>query len=119
MDISVYNSGSVQSIATVIFLAGKRRVVSPHATFMLHRASCAPVALTSDKMEGALNSLKVDEARLEVILKFHLKLSDAQWSDLRNKEFWFTAEDGLKSGVATEIGDFSPPKGAQVFSFNL
>ncbi|HZF00662.1 MAG TPA: ATP-dependent Clp protease proteolytic subunit [Methylomirabilota bacterium] len=119
IDVFVYNSGCVQSMATVCFLAAKRRVVSRHATFMLHRASCAPQAMTMSRLADVLKSLEIDDGRMDAILKSHLKLSDEQWAHLRNNEFWFTADDALKSGLATEIGDFSPPKGAKILSFNL
>jgi len=119
LDVSVYNSGSVQSAAVICFLAGKRRVASRHAMFMLHRPTCVPQLMTTDELESVLTSLKIDEQRLDNILRSHLDFSEAQWSDFRNKEFWFTADDALKHGLVTEIGDFSPPKGTQVFSFNL
>jgi ATP-dependent protease ClpP protease subunit len=73
----------------------------------------------SEKLESVLHSLRIDDARLDDILKAALKFSESQWSDLRNNEFWFTAEDALKSGMITEIGDFTPPRGQQIFSFNL
>ncbi len=119
LDVSVYNSGSVQSAAVICFLAGKRRVASRHAMFMLHRPTCAPQLMTTDELESVLTSLKIDGQRLDSILRSHLNFSEAQWSDFRNKEFWFTADDALKHGLITEIGEFSPPKGTQVFSFNL
>ncbi|MGA2029838.1 MAG: ATP-dependent Clp protease proteolytic subunit [Verrucomicrobiota bacterium] len=119
IDVSLYNSGSVQSMATLVFLAAKRRVVSQHATFMLHRASCAPQAMTTSRIADVLKSLKIDDDRMDAILKSHLKLSEEQWAQLRSNEFWFTAEDAIKNGLATEIGDFLPPKGSKILSFNL
>jgi ATP-dependent protease ClpP protease subunit len=119
LEVSVYNSGSVQSAAAIYFLAGKRRVASRHAMFMLHRPTCAPQLMTTERLESVLASLKIDEQRLDSILRSHLNFSEAQWSDFRNNELWLAADDALKHGLITEIGEFSPPKGTQVFSFNL
>jgi ATP-dependent protease ClpP protease subunit len=75
--------------------------------------------MTTDEMESVLTSLEFDERRVDNILRSSLNFSEAQWADLRNKDFWLTADDALKIGMVTEIGEFSPPKGSQVFSFNL
>jgi ATP-dependent Clp protease protease subunit len=119
LEISVYNSGCVQSAAAIYFLAGKRRVASRHAMFMLHRPTCAPQLMTTDRLESVLTSLRIDEQRLDSILRSYIDLSEAQWLDFRNNELWFGADDALTSGLITEIGEFSPPKGTRVFSFNL
>lgn len=119
LDVTAYNAGSLQSIAAICFLGAKRRIASRHATFMLHRATVSPQLAASEKLESALHSLRIDDARLDEILKSALKFSEAQWANLRNNEFWFTADDALKSGMITEIGEFSPPRGQQLFSFNL
>lgn len=119
LDVSVYNSGSVQSAAVICFLAARRRVASRHAMFMLHRPTCAPQLMTTDELASVLTSLKIDEQRLDSILRTHLDFSEAQWSDFRNKEFWFTADEALGLGLITEIGEFSPPTGTPILSFNL
>ena len=36
-DLTIYNSGKVESIATIAFLGAGRRVASNRATFMVHR----------------------------------------------------------------------------------
>jgi ATP-dependent Clp protease protease subunit len=118
MDVSLYNSGTLQSMATVVFLAAEKRIVSQYATFMIHRPTCAPLALTVDRLTTVLQSLKIDDERVDAILRSKLNLSETQWTDLRNNEFWFTASDAVKGGIATEIGDFSPPRGAQLFIFS-
>jgi ATP-dependent Clp protease protease subunit len=119
LEVSVYNSGSVQSAAAIYFLAGKRRVASRHAMFMLHRPTCAPQLMTTDRLESVLTSLKIDEHRLDSILRSYLTFSEAQWLDFRSKELWLGADDALTTGLITEIGEFSPPKGAQILSLNL
>src|ERR1035437_9921391 len=49
LDVTVYNAGSLQSIAAICFLGAKRRVSNRHATFMLHRATISPQLAPSDQ----------------------------------------------------------------------
>ena len=70
-------------------------------------------------MTDVLRSLKIDDTRLNEILRSHLQLSKSQWAHLRNNEFWFSAADAVASGIATEIGDFTPPRGSALISFTL
>ena len=118
IDISLYNMGSLQSMATIVFLAAKRRVVNQHGTFMLHAPTCAPQPMTTNRLTDVLESLKIDDARTNAILRRHLKMSETQWTNLRHNEFWITAADSVKNGIATEIGDFTPPRGSPLISFN-
>jgi hypothetical protein len=53
---------------------------------------------------------------MKAILKSHINIPDRQWSGLRHKELWFTAIDAVKSGIATAIGDFAPPKGTPIYT---
>lgn len=118
-DILIYNCGSVYSAGVIAFLGAKRRIVSRLATFMLHRPQSPLQAVGLDRLESTVHSLKIDELRVEEILRTHLKLSVDDWANLRNNEFWFTGEDAVKNGIAHEIGEFAPPKGQQILSFNL
>jgi ATP-dependent Clp protease, protease subunit len=118
MDVTLYNVGTVASIGVIIFLGAKRRVAQKHATFMIHRSTSFPIGShAADKLEFTAKALRLDDDRMEAILKEHLKFSEARWSEFRhNAEFWFTAEDAVKDGIAIEIGEFSPPMGSTIFS---
>jgi ATP-dependent Clp protease, protease subunit len=119
IDITIYNCGNVGSGGAIAFLGAKRRVTSKLATFMLHRPHCAPQAATVDRLNSVVSLLNIDDARLETILKAHLKIPDADWASLRNNEFSFTGEEAVKNGMADEIGEFSPPKGQSLLSLTL
>lgn len=68
------------------------------------------------ELAGLAKSVGIDDKRMEAILAEHVKITDEQWSDLRNHEFWLTADDALASGIVTEIGEFSPPKGQKLYT---
>jgi len=117
LDLTIYNTGSVASMASVAFLGIPKRRVSKHATFMLHRSHRTLQGATAAKLEEAAASLRIDDARTEAILREHIKLTDHQWQELNYNELIFTAEDALKIGFAQAIADFTPPPGTVIFTF--
>jgi ATP-dependent Clp protease protease subunit len=118
IEIILYNSGVVSSIAVISYLGAAKRIVSQHATFMIHRSTAPPGTIpTVERLKAAVNALKIDDRRTEAILRGHLKIPERKWSDLRHKEFWFTASDAVANGLATDIGDFTPSPGAKVWTF--
>lgn len=115
-DLTLYNAGSVQSIATIAYLGAKKRKVSTHATFMIHRSYNFPQAATATHLESITHALKLDDQRTETILRNHIKLSNAQWNDLNNHDLVFSAEEALGIGLVHEINDFAPPKGTRIYN---
>jgi ATP-dependent Clp protease protease subunit len=116
--LTVYNSGGIGSIAVVVYLGAKKRIVNQHAAFMIHRTGCGPVYIDSGNVDGKASALKLDDTRTEAILRKHLTIPDADWANLRNNEYWFSADAAVKNGLATDIGDFAPPMGSKVFALN-
>jgi ATP-dependent Clp protease, protease subunit len=114
--ITVYNVGAVQSIAVIAYLGAKIRKTSARALFMLHRTSSPPQAALAVTLKGIAKSLTLDDQRTESILKENITLlGDEQWSNLDYYDFFFSGEEAIKIGLAHEIGEFSPPPGAQVY----
>ena len=115
--LSIYNAGTVASIAAVAYLGAETRVVSKHATFMVHPSTnWAQAVNTAERLKTAIESLRIDDARTTENLRKHLEVSKSKWSKLRYNELWFTAQDALASGLATEIGEFAPPQGAKLYN---
>ncbi len=114
-DLILYNIGQISSIAVIAYLAAGTRIANAHATFMVHTPTSPAIAQTPELLKAAQRSLRIDDERMKAILKSHITIGQAQWSGLRHKELWFTAADAVKSGIATAIGDFSPPKGETVY----
>ena len=116
IDLILYNIGQISSVAVIAYLAAGTRITNAHATFMVHNATSPAVAQTPETLKAAQHSLKIDNERMLEILKSRVSVTKTQWSRLRHKELWFTATDAVRSGIATSIGDFSPPKGAIVYT---
>lgn len=115
IDFTIYNAGAVQSAGVVAYLGAKKRKVSAHAAFMVHRTHVSPQYATADRLHAFTNSLRIDDERTEAILRQYLTLSEEQWQAHHAHELWLTAPDAVKAGLANEVGEFSPPPGRQIF----
>lgn len=117
IELITYNAGTVQSIAVSIFLAANKRKASRSATFMIHKAtfySSGPT--TSIQLSAATQSLKVDDDRIERILKQYIRLPEEKWDAHRFVDIFITAEEALQYGLIDEITDFAPPPGATLIN---
>lgn len=114
--LTIYNVGSVQSIAAIAFLGAQQRVVSETATFMFHRTANPALTGTAASYQAAANMLAVDDKRTEAILRKHLRLSDQQWVDLDKYALVLSGQEAVNVGIANKLGTFAPPKGAQIYN---
>jgi ATP-dependent protease ClpP protease subunit len=116
IDLILYNMGQISSIAVIAYLGARVRMTNANATFMIHTPTAPPMAMTPELLKAANQSIRIDDERIKAILKSHIRIAERQWSGFRHKELWFTAADAVKSGIATTVGDFSPPKGAPIYT---
>jgi ATP-dependent Clp protease, protease subunit len=116
LPLTVYNVGSVSSIAALAYLGAEERKVSAHATFMLHRTYASPQAAVAERLQAIAKSLILDDQRTETILRQNLKLNEERWAEHRSQDIWFSAEEAVEAGLANSIADFAPPKGALIYS---
>lgn len=117
IELTLYNVGAVQSIASIAYLGAKKRKTSAHATFMIHKTVISIANLTpADRLKAVTESMALDDKRTDTILRSHLKLPDTQWDNLSRNDLVFSGEEAIKIGLATEIGEFAPPPGTQIFN---
>lgn len=116
LDLTIYNVGSVQSAAVLVYLGAKRRYTSAHATFMIHRPATILQSTTAQGLQVLAKSAALDDARVESILRSHITLTDADWTRLDTQNFWFSSEEAVRNGTADKIAEFAPPKGTQLFN---
>lgn len=111
IELTIYNSGTVASVATVAYLGAKSRVASPSSSFMVHRTWISPLQITSEKAQQLAQSLIIDDNRVEAILRNETALSDDQWAVHKVTDLWIDAQAAINAKIAGSIGDFSPPLG--------
>lgn len=114
--MTLYNSGTCASIAAVAYLGGKERKVSAYGTFMLHKTHASPQTASAERLYAAARSVMLDDTRMESIIRQNLSLSSAQWSDHEGFDLWLSADEAVGAGLATDIGEFSPPLGLRVYN---
>jgi ATP-dependent Clp protease, protease subunit len=116
--MTVYNVGSVSSIAVIAYLGARHRVTSSRATFMMHRTTVTTTGSPAMVMKGITKSLILDDERAESILRESVTLAgDEKWSNLDHYDFFFSGKEAVEMGLAHEVGEFSPPPGSQVYPF--
>jgi|RhiMetdeSRZDD1v2_1073273.scaffolds.fasta_scaffold1107585_1 ATP-dependent Clp protease protease subunit len=76
--LTTCNIGSVNSIATIIFLAGARRLATPNATFLFHGTSWGfghAAEIAKRQLAESISALEVDEKRMRdvVVMRTHIQ----------------------------------------------
>ena len=112
ISLTLYNIGSIASIAVIAYLGAAKRITTSNATFMVHRT---PVGATSGKLQSADNTAILDEKRIEFILQSKLKLPEDKMKLRSVADLSLSADEAVAAGLATSIGDFMPPKGQLMF----
>jgi ATP-dependent Clp protease, protease subunit len=115
IDLTIYNAGSVQSIALIAYLGARKRITSSKAVFMMHRTNVGG-QVTAAKLKGVAKSLTLDDERTESALREHINLTEEEWATLDNQDVYFSGEEAIKNGIANEIGEFSPPRGSRLYT---
>lgn len=117
LPLTIYNGGAVCSAAVMAFLGCKDRQTSENAAFMIHRCQASPQGANAAHMAAAIDSLAIDDTRMDGILKNHLTLSEEKWAQYDHHFVWIGAREAVAAGLATAIGDFAPPLGSPVYAF--
>jgi len=91
--VDTYNVGMSASIAGVIFMCGRNRIMMDYAQFMMH-----PVSGSSDE-----KSKQSFEDSLSTLLSAKADITQEQVAELMAETTWINAEDCLEKGFCTEI----------------
>lgn len=116
IDLTLYNIGSVASAGVIVYLGATRRAASAHSTFMIHRTISPAIGTTSERLHAMAQSVILDDARAAAIFAAsQLKITDAQEATHKVADLWLSANEAKAANLATEIKEFAPPKGTQLF----
>jgi ATP-dependent Clp protease protease subunit len=114
--LTLYNIGSVSSAGVLAFLGAPNRAASKHAMFMIHRTMSPAIGVTSDRLHAIAHSVLMDDARIEAIfLAAELKIDPDQRAVHRVADLWLSADEAKEANLVTELREFAPPKGTQLF----
>ncbi len=117
LKVVTYNEGTVQSIAVLMYLAGKRRVCAGNASFLMHKTTFAFQGVaTAEMMRGRAEAAEICDKKTDAIFRGHLTMPAEKWA-LRDKlDLMLNADEAKQYGLSHEIGNFAVPLGGQVFN---
>jgi ATP-dependent Clp protease, protease subunit len=116
-ELTLYNSGSIASIAVIAYLGAKHRKVSAYASFMIHRTQTTTTAANTQTIKAFAQSAVLFDENTEAILRKHLKMPPDKWVHFDHNDLWFSAEEAIKAGIADQIAEFAPPPGTRLWTF--
>jgi ATP-dependent Clp protease protease subunit len=117
VDLTLYNIGALQSGAVTAYLGAPHRKISPHAHLMIHPCHCSAQFDTLSVLESTANSVRLDDARTEAIIRAHTRLPERLWATSKEAAVFLSAAEAVEYGFADEIAEFCPRPGAQVYSW--
>ena len=117
IDLTTHNVGNVDSIGTVIYLAGERRFVCPQATFMLHGVSftAPPMSQFFEKtLKERLASIQADHERIKAIYNERAGIDPERAEEIFLGESTMNAAESVANGLAHGIEAVQIPAGSPV-----
>ena len=100
--VITYCDGFAASIASVIFMAGNKRVMSEASLLMVHNAWTVGVGNAAELRKQADDLDKITKASIEAY-KAHSNLSEDEIKALLDAETWILPEEALEYGFATKV----------------
>lgn len=117
LTITTHNVGNVDSIGTVIYLAGERRYACPQATFMLHGVAFgtnAPAQFFERTLKDRLALIQADQQRIQAIYSDRAGIEPQAAEQLFLGETTIGAKDAVDRGIAHEVRGVNIPAGSPV-----
>ncbi len=117
IELNLYNTGTVASIAVLSYLGAKHRYVSQHATFSIHKTAYPTHASANAVLHRALsNNLLIEDSRSEAIIKAFTNIPADRWISHAVEDVIFQAQEAVQFGIAEAIREFQVPAGNQIFN---
>jgi ATP-dependent protease ClpP protease subunit len=107
--VNVYVDGLAASAASVIAMAGDKRVMGLGAQLMVHEASTIAIGTAADMLKTA----EMLEQTNDDIAALYAQCAGGEVADWRQKvaaETWFTASSAVECGLATEMAKKAEPE---------
>jgi ATP-dependent Clp protease protease subunit len=122
VEIVMHNTGSIDSIATVVFLAGNRRYAAAHSTFLFHGICwnfMQGASLTYTQLQENISRFSQEENKIAKIVAGRSTLTEAEIRGLfaqgEAKDLTFAVD----KQIIHEIRDVAIPKDAPLITVNF
>lgn len=100
--VVTYCDGFAASIASVVFMAGDKRIMNEASLLMVHNAWTVGIGNAAELRKQADDLDKITRASIEAY-KAHSNLSEDEIKALLDGETWILPEEALEYGFATKI----------------
>ena len=110
--IVMYNTGSVESTANVVFQAADHRVAAPDSSFMFHSLqwTFSNETLQEPVIRERLLTLDSDRQKISSIILRHTKLKEHAVGNLFREPTFFNAEQARQCGMVDEVAEIEFPE---------
>jgi len=113
LNISMHNTGTIDSIANVIFVAGQNRFAAPNASFLFHGVSMnMQGGVSRTALKEALSRLEGMENRIATTVSKHSQLTEAELTSLFQQGEGKNVQYALDKKIIQEIKLPSVPAGS-------
>ena len=122
VNVVMHNTGNIDSIATVVYMAGKERYAAPGTSFHFHGVASmaqAGMRVTHSTLSELMSHMKEDENKIATIVSRNTTLSVEELQRLfvhgesKNLDF------AMEKGIIKEVREVSIPRNAELISFDL
>lgn len=117
VDLITYNIGSVNSVANIIFLAGKKRISSPSSTFLLHQTFWSipnQTELRHAQINEISESLLAEDSRLKSTILSRTTMDSGELGRFILKGTTLNAGEAKSHGIVHAIEEFQIPSGVEL-----
>jgi ATP-dependent protease ClpP protease subunit len=122
VDITMHNMGSIDSIATVIFLAGNKRYACEHSAFLFHGVQFNfpnGASLNNAQLNEILSRLKTDQQKISGVMTERTKLTAEEIRTLFVQGESKDPSFAISKGIIDEIKRAIVPDGAPNITVNI
>ncbi len=102
-NVTTVCEGFAASAASLIFMAGKKRVMNKASLLFIHQAIVSASGSPDDLEKAAADLRTITEAAANAYREGGVTCSDDELHQMLKAETWIKAEDALQMGFATEI----------------
>jgi ATP-dependent Clp protease protease subunit len=117
-----HNIGSLDVIATIVFLAGEERYASPATQFLLngvHGQILGPSSVAISQFQEIIKELEEDQNRIINLMRSRTQLTESELKELFKQRASKSPEFAKSKGIINEIRDLAISAGAPIASLNL
>jgi len=119
--VETHNYGSVDSVALVVFCAGKKRYCVPNARFLMHGIGfniSGPARFEEKHLDEKMKGLKMDKANIVKVIAQNCKKSEEEISDDMREVRVLGPKEAINYGLVQEIKKELFPKGVKIITIS-